>query len=324
MALTQTNLIPLDVTLKPGQRLIKIGNTFVPVGIGGNFQPGSGGGGATLFYKCTSVDTTNHVWSGKLLTLRQDGYYDTASTATSGLTYDSTIATVQVGKIYSQDGVIEVAFMPIYTTIPADYSLYIPFDSSTQSTMTAATGQILTQDGTLTFTTQNGIPSCLFGTTACIRAFVDENMSGYEGMQNFTMSFWFYRPTSSVDEKMEIQFKDDSGNYGASCYISDTTIQFNAAYCYQSLPAQMTHIAFVGTGLTSAEIGTVACYINGAYISQATPAGSWNHPPRRNITIHGPSNQSGNGTESYFAAFRFYKRALTANEIASLAHEFTT
>ena len=39
--LTDSNLITLDTELKPGQRAFRIGNSIIPVGVGGSTAPGS-------------------------------------------------------------------------------------------------------------------------------------------------------------------------------------------------------------------------------------------------------------------------------------------
>lgn len=41
MNLTESNLITLNTELKQGQRCIRIGNSIIPVGVGGIFAPGS-------------------------------------------------------------------------------------------------------------------------------------------------------------------------------------------------------------------------------------------------------------------------------------------
>lgn len=41
MNLTESNLITLNTELKQGQRCIRIGNSIIPVGVGGSFAPGS-------------------------------------------------------------------------------------------------------------------------------------------------------------------------------------------------------------------------------------------------------------------------------------------
>lgn len=41
MSIKEENLVPYQGTLKAGQRVIKVGDTFMPVGIGGNFEPGA-------------------------------------------------------------------------------------------------------------------------------------------------------------------------------------------------------------------------------------------------------------------------------------------
>ena len=42
MNLTESNLISLDTELKQGQRCIRIGNSIIPVGVGGMYEPSAG------------------------------------------------------------------------------------------------------------------------------------------------------------------------------------------------------------------------------------------------------------------------------------------
>ena len=66
--LTQSNLVSLTTQLKPGQRCIKIGNSIVPVGVGGITAGGSSAGTPMNFYKCASViaatTTSGYIVSG--------------------------------------------------------------------------------------------------------------------------------------------------------------------------------------------------------------------------------------------------------------------
>lgn len=48
MNLTDSNLITLNTELKEGQRCIRIGNSIIPVGVGGISAPGAGGADVTL------------------------------------------------------------------------------------------------------------------------------------------------------------------------------------------------------------------------------------------------------------------------------------
>ena len=88
MSLKQENLVQTSVQYKAGQRLVKVGSSFLPVGFGGNFEPGKGGGtvsSSMKFYKCASVDTANKTWTGYELVL-QDGVYVVSEALTDGLT----------------------------------------------------------------------------------------------------------------------------------------------------------------------------------------------------------------------------------------------
>lgn len=46
-----------------------LGNTWMPIGVGGNFMPGGTGGTSAEYYKCASVDTGGTVTDGKTLTV---------------------------------------------------------------------------------------------------------------------------------------------------------------------------------------------------------------------------------------------------------------
>ena len=58
MNISTYNLIDLNgsVQLKPGQRMVRVaGNTWMPIGVGGNFMPGGTSGSSAEYYKCASV-----------------------------------------------------------------------------------------------------------------------------------------------------------------------------------------------------------------------------------------------------------------------------
>lgn len=108
MSIKEENLIQYSGTIKAGQRLVKVGNTFMPVGIGGAFEPGSGGDGSNnmKFYKCASVDAASKTWSGYELVLT-DGKYSVSDVVMKGLSYSG--FEPLVGRIYSADGMLEVS-----------------------------------------------------------------------------------------------------------------------------------------------------------------------------------------------------------------------
>lgn len=107
MSIKQENLIPLSGDFLPGQRLTKIGGTFVPVGFGADKVPGTTvvkDIGKGLYYKCTSVGNTT--WSGNKAFQNDDGTWGFEDAVTSGLTF--TEITPEKGKVYSFDALVEV------------------------------------------------------------------------------------------------------------------------------------------------------------------------------------------------------------------------
>ena len=105
--INNTNVLSLhpDVVLLKGQRVIRVGDKFIPVGVGGNFMPGTGSM-PTKYYKCQAVDTTTKTWSG--FEAEDKGTYFTFSDIpTTGLSYIGYAPTV--GEIYSEDGRLRLA-----------------------------------------------------------------------------------------------------------------------------------------------------------------------------------------------------------------------
>lgn len=109
MSIKEENLIQYSGTIKAGQRLVKVGNSFMPVGVGGAFEPGAGGG-STKFYKCASVDTTAKTWTGYEAYQDENGLWNFADTVTNliygnyyipsnGVVYDAT-ASVMVSSLF--------------------------------------------------------------------------------------------------------------------------------------------------------------------------------------------------------------------------------
>ena len=108
MSLKQENLVQTNVQYKVGQRLVKVGNTFMPVGFGGNFEPGSASSGIAMkFYKCASVDTENKTWSGYEAHQDAIGIWTFSDTEMS-LTYGDYFTPV-VGKVYDATASIVIS-----------------------------------------------------------------------------------------------------------------------------------------------------------------------------------------------------------------------
>jgi len=82
------------------------GNTWMPIGVGGNFMPGASQVTSPAeYYKCASVDISAKTWSGyKAVFDPGAGTWSFESDATEGLTY--TGLTPVVNKIYTADTTI--------------------------------------------------------------------------------------------------------------------------------------------------------------------------------------------------------------------------
>lgn len=133
MPIKEENLVLYPDVIKPGQRLMKIGETFVPVGFGGNFEPGAISfmeEGRDTYYKCASVGETT--WDGYALVLGVDGYYTVSETLTTGLSYGigytpkvdgvyNANATVSVGKYWNG----AISYKYLHFQIRATKSVYI-------------------------------------------------------------------------------------------------------------------------------------------------------------------------------------------------------
>lgn len=135
MPIKEENLVPYSDIIKPGQRLQKIGNTFMPVGIGGAFEPAGikmREIGYDSLYECASVGEST--WSGYKLVLT-DGFYGKAETLTEGLTF-GTGYTPEVGTVYNADATIEVGKYSKHEIVPSDgLVFYAPLAKDTTDTI---------------------------------------------------------------------------------------------------------------------------------------------------------------------------------------------
>lgn len=109
MPIKEENLLPYDGELKAGQRLIKLGNTFIPIGIGGNFQPYNVNyqqEGRDDFYICNQVFDDS--WNGYKL-IFNEGTYIISSEISTGLNYGNGFIPKK-DKIYNIDATIELYY----------------------------------------------------------------------------------------------------------------------------------------------------------------------------------------------------------------------
>lgn len=149
-----SNILPLDssIQLLAGQRVVRIGEYFFPVGVGGNFTPGSGASPAK-YYKCQSVDTATSTWSG-YSAIDRGTYYEFEELPTTGLKYIGYAP--ETDSVYSEDGRVKIA--SLFNGLIAEesesgdtvYTVYMP-GTTTVSDTTMNTSDASVSDGVLSF-----------------------------------------------------------------------------------------------------------------------------------------------------------------------------
>lgn len=316
MSITEENLIPVEGIIKAGQRLVKIGETFIPIGFGGNFEPGAISfkeEGRDTYYKCASVSETT--WDGYALVLGADGYYTISETLTTGLTYGIGY-TPKVDGVYNANATISVGKYNKLVVIPEEGLIFHASLSSASST--AETGQALVTTGTVTYETINGIPCATMGSDSSqkitstftlsetgsysVSAYVSEITSG-DGypfaiggsgsgkrlsLYSAVSSEWFY----SVGGDTPISYsKTNPTGWKHVCLTYDEPTTTCKMYIDGVL---------IGTGSCDVNITEGNCFIF------ARPDGYYS-------ALEGTS----------IAGFRVYNRVLTDDEVLALSEEFT-
>ena len=150
MDINTTNNLPLaaDIDLLPGQRVVRVGDYFFPVGVGGNFMPKITTVESMKLYKCQQVSVESKTWSGWLA--EDNGvYFEFAELPTTGLQYVADPPTV--GEVYSEDARIQLAVLFDGVSLSEDgtATLYAPGGSNVSgNTATLSSGVVA--DGILT------------------------------------------------------------------------------------------------------------------------------------------------------------------------------
>ena len=277
-------------------------------GVSGNYS-----GDATDFYKCASVDTTNHTWTGYKAVLT-DGVYIFEVTATTGLTYGGAY-TPEVNGIYDDGATISVGNMwdgfPITGLIR-----YAPLSSNSASD---EKGHELMYVPTVTFGTD---------TVPCMTCPVDNG--GYAGYSNaipalstYTLSIWIKHLTT-YDSVVTLT-GDSAGPGGNEMWMILTTdgraVMGDGISNHietSGFSSDWHHFACAWTG------SVFRFYVDG--VQQGSDVSANYHPEEANLYLYVNSLHrwpAGVQARGEYAALRLYNRALTASEIAALAGEFT-
>lgn len=314
MSIKEENLIQYDGTLKVGQRLTKVGNIFMPVGIGGAFEPGgAGGGGSAKYYKCATVDTTTNTWTGYELILT-DGKYTVSSDVTTGLIYTS--VTPELDSVYSEDALIEVR--SYYDGIPVNgLVFYAPLS---EASATAETGQILTAEGTVTYETVDDVP-CIHltnGTGLKMNNSTDIPV----GTSPRTLSIWC-KSAEDVTQTWSYIFGyaglESSGANFIFSLSEGNKVGVDGFYAGGTIDvANVSFTEWNHFAVTFSD-SVISFYVNGVYAGQI--AGDTFNTGF--LYIHIGSCEFAWHFNGYIAGCRIYNRALSQDEITTLANEFT-
>ena len=269
------------------------------------------------FFRCVSVDTAAKTWAGYKAVLT-DGIYTFADTATTGLVFGNGY-TPAVGNIYNANATVMVS--KLWTgapQIPTDgLVFYAPLSERKSS---AETGQSLTYDGDITFSTYKGITAAHFD-EACITTGTLANSGLDDG---FAVSMFFANDSFSNNSVIAHMGDWDGGggewwgiqtdNGSSKLYYQDhiasgsqTQLENNKWY----------HIVYQQSG------GKAQAWINNAQDlsrSISYTATACSGKPLYIANIMGDISWS--PFYGYIAEVRLYNRTLTTEEIETLYTDF--
>lgn len=282
------------------------------------------------FYKCASVDTTAKTWSGYELVYNEAGYYELSDVITEDLTYSGMVPVIS--SIYSADAKLLIyAYYANPDLIPT-HGLVLHV-SLTGDKASAETGQTITKNGNPRYQVIDGIP-CVYVNHYNNSLTINSN-GVPTGNEPATWSLWVKEISNTggesdghlislkngqaidgIDYVQGINFNITSTqNLGAGVYSGESTTW---AIMEDSLSTDWHHIVmtrnteglhcFYCDGVLKAEkvIPEASYAINGGFLSLGYLA-----------------YYSGWGASGYVSNIRIYNRALTQDEIAVLANEFT-
>ena len=285
-----TNLI--SATAAPRIPAIRVGNQVFPL--------------ETPFYKCASIDSVNHRWSG-YRAVWSGSFYTYESTITVDRRYGAGFIP-EIGKVYNDGALVEAK---LWTGIPDDPVLYIPFASSSPSPA-AETGQPLTFGGTgFNYSTVNGIACCSFSGAG----YVDVNLGGTDGMPtgDLSISYWI----KFLGSEWGIIYTQP----GLNTNVDSAALGFGA-YTEWGVSASANTAIWHHFAVTR-ENDIIKVYLDGVNTPESTGTQSMTVGGYTcRIGAHNEHSDAFNFT-GCLAGLRVYGRALTATEIAALAAEFT-
>ncbi len=287
----------------------------------GSFITIGGSGGATDFYKCASVDTTNQTWTGYKAVFAS-GSYGYESAVTSGLTYGSGF-TPMVGGVYTDGALVNA---DLYTGFPVSgLDFYAAFSTNMDDTVHALTGTTEYSEyfyidtdatgGYLRCNKPGGYGDVHYDNSGSLFAY---------GTDDFTVSFWLRAPYWQDEANVLLAKKQNDGTNGFVImrdYLQDK-MDFRCGLANNfDTTAGVSNAGWVHWCMVRRS-GVGYWYRNG--IENATGAMTGNATSDQILRI-GYHDQPGWDNYAVYdlKAVRIYNRGLSAGEVAALAAEFT-
>ena len=314
---TVNNLIPA-IAGSGRVPAIKIGNQVFPMT--------GGTSGATDFYKCASVNTSNHTWTGYKAVLN-NGVYSFEQAVTSGLTYS--VITPAVNGIYA-DGALVQAFLYQGWQPPAGAVFYAPLAASA---VEAETGQDFTITGNPAYSTApyQNILCAQFSGSDIIEA---DNTNIPYSDSPLSISMWLNIASNPESDSGILTIGSDS-EYGAGLMVvyNSSGIKLSGhgpGYGWNTTASvtfarQWLHVVVVfGQGSGGSRPASV--WINGTETSGsfAYNASAYSsYTPRFFLGSYWGNAAYIPNFTGRMAAVRIYNYALSPAEIATLYAEFT-
>ncbi len=292
----------------------------------GSFITIGGSGGATDFYKCASIDTVNHTWTGyKAIFDSVSGTYSFAATVTSGLTYGSGF-TPMVGGVYTDGALVKA---DLYTGFPvAGLDFYAAFSQNMNDTVHALTGTTeyseyfyIDTDATGGFLRCNkpggGWGDVHYDNSGSLFAY---------GTGDFTISFWLRAPDwDTLENVVLLAKKENDGDNGFAIfdYSSRDKMDFRCGLENNfDTTAGVSSATWVNWCIVRRG-GTGYWYRNGIENASGAMASNVTSSQILRIGYHGQPGWASCAVYD-LKAVRIYNRGLSAGEVAALAAEFTS
>ena len=296
---SKENLIAIPKKqVNPGDLAVKIGDEIFICGK------------SMQFYKCASVDTASKTWTGYRAVLK-DGGYSFETELTEGLFCDEGY-TPAVGAVYSGDAMIAVR--GLWQNIITEG---LVFRASFSSSTTAETGQDMSDLPSGCSIGELDGKTCLvydgtYNSSDRFRKGLVADAGFAVGLGPFTVTSWVASGNFGNNQSDTYWWmgNNDPSIFRGRWFNGYTMIDHRDSYGHSSVKTQNNEWVFLAASRTGTD---VSVYINGELVS--TISCSENFPEE---AFH---IMPGGDRIKYMRDFRFYDRALTADEIVRVMRE---